>query len=267
MIRVGIGGWNFPPWRGTFYPPGLTQARELGYASRQLTTIEINSTFYGAQRPESFRRWAAETPDDFVFSVKGPRFATNRTRLAEAGPSVERFFASGVLELGSKLGPVLWQLAATKKFEAEDLAGFLDLLPREIDGRPIRHVLEGRHDSFRTPEAVRLLRDRRIPLVFADSDRYPAIPDVTGDFVYARLQRCVEEETTGYAPAALDHWAKRFRVWQSGGQPNDLPPLDPDTAAPAGPRQCFVYFISGAKVRAPAAATALLQRLTESTAP
>src|SRR5580704_8917818 len=157
MIRVGIGGWVFAPWRGTFYPKGLAQARELAHASRCLTTIEINGTFYGAQKPASFRRWAEETPDDFVFSLKGPRFATHRPRLAEAGPSIDRFFASGVLELGEKLGPVLWQLPPNKAFEPEDFAAFLALLPQSLGGRAIRHAVEVRHKSFVAPEFVALM--------------------------------------------------------------------------------------------------------------
>lgn len=260
-IRVGIGGWSFDPWRGTFYPPGVTKKRELEHASRRVTSIEINSTFYGSQRPESFRRWAEETPDDFVFSVKGPRFATNRRVLAEAGDSIDRFFGSGVLELGAKLGPVLWQLAGTKAFDAADLDAFLTLLPREIDGRPIRHVLEPRHTSFQTEEAVALLRRHRVPIVFADSDKYPQIPDVTGDFVYARLQRCREDEIAGYSPEALDDWADYFAKWMAGGFPEALAPISPPEKNIGASRDCFVYFISGAKVRAPAAAEALIARL------
>jgi uncharacterized protein YecE (DUF72 family) len=259
-IRVGIGGWIYEPWRGTFYPPGLPRARELSYAGGRLGTIEINATYYGSQRPESFRRWAGETPDDFVFSVKGTRYATNRQRLADAGPSIERFFASGVLELGDKLGPVLWQLAPTKRFEEQDFAAFLDLLPRQLDARPIRHAIEARHESFRDSQAIAVLRRAQVALVFADSDKYPAIPDVTGDFVYARLQRTAEEEPTGYDAAALDRWAARFGIWSEGRVPEDLPSVGP--AAPAQPPlPSFVYFISGAKVRNPAAAMALIGRL------
>lgn len=259
MIRVGIGGWTYEPWRGTFYPPGLPQAQELRHCGTCLTSIEINGTFYRTQSPASFRKWASETPDGFVFSLKGPRYATNRTRLAEAGESIARFFGSGVTELGPKLGPVLWQFAPIKKFDEADFGAFLDLLPREIEGRPIRHAVEVRHDSFCTPAFFALLRHHRVPVVYADADKFPAIADVTGDFVYARLQSSAEDEPTGYAPAALDQWAQRFRTWANGGEPDDLPRVAPAEGGKV--RDCFVYFISGAKVRAPAAAMAFLERL------
>lgn len=261
MIRVGVGGWTYEPWRGTFYPPGLRQADELGHASRHLTSIEINGTFYRTQTPASFRKWAEETPDDFVFSVKGPRYATNRARLAKAGSSIERFFTSGVTELGPKLGPVVWQLPPTKKFDEDDVAAFLDLLPRLVDGHAIRHALEVRHDSFRAPAFVTLLRRHRVPVVYADSETYPAIADVTGDFIYARLMRAAEGEPTGYAPQDLDAWAERARIWAAGGEPADLPRIGPENAGASKQRECFVYFISGAKIRNPAGATALLERL------
>src|SRR6202047_2840960 len=196
QIRVGIGGWVFAPWRGTFYPKGLAQARELSFASRQLTSIEINGTFYGAQKPASFRRWLSETPDDFVFSVKGPRFATHRRALGEAGESIERFFGSGVLELGDKLGPVLWQFPGTKRFEPEDFGAFLKVLPASIEGRRIRHVVEVSHASFAAPAFIDLLREHGVALALIDSEDRPAIFDLTADFVYARLRRSVEEEPT-----------------------------------------------------------------------
>jgi len=260
MIRVGIGGWVFKPWRGTFYPKGLQQARELEHASRALTTIEINGTFYGSQKPASFQRWAAETPDDFVFSLKGPRFTTHRGVLAEAGPSIERFFSSGVLELKSKLGPTLWQLPPTKSFGPEDFAAFLALLPQSLDGRPIRHAVEVRHPSFCVPEFVALMRKFSVAIVLVDSQAHPMIADVTSNFVYLRLQRTQEEIDTGYPAEAVATWAKRARAWAEGGAPSDLSTL----AAPAGAkpkRDVFVYMISGAKVRAPAAAQALLMKL------
>jgi uncharacterized protein YecE (DUF72 family) len=241
-IRVGIGGWVYPPWRGTFYPPGLPQARELAHASRQVTAIEINGTFYGAQKPASFRRWHEETPEDFVFSVKGPRFATHRSDLAAAAPSIERFFASGVLELRDKLGPILWQFAPWMRFEEAGFAAFLELLPRRLDEREIRHVVEVRHQSFSSPSFADLLRRHRVAVALVDDDNYPAFDEVTGDFLYARLRRCAEQEETGYSADALDGWTDRFRKH-------------------AAQRDCFVYFINGAKVRAPAAAQALLQRL------
>ena len=240
MIRVGIGGWVFKPWRGTFYPQKLPQARELEHASRAVTTIEINGTFYGSQKPESFRRWAAETPDDFVFSLKGPRFTTHR----------------GVLELKSKLGPVLWQLPPNKAFESADFAAFLDLLPQELDGRPIRHAVEVRHASFCVPEFVTLMRRFKVAIALVDSQTHPLIPDPTGDFLYLRLQRTSEEIDTGYAKSDLASWAKRARAFADGGVPADLAPLAP--AAAKAKRDVFIYMISGAKVRAPAAAQALL---------
>jgi uncharacterized protein YecE (DUF72 family) len=243
-IRVGIGGWVFPPWRGTFYPKGLTQARELAHASRQVTAIEINGTFYGAQKPASFRRWHDDTPDDFVFSLKGPRYATHRSDLAEAGPSIERFFNSGVTELRDKLGPILWQFAPFLRFDEASFGAFLDLLPHAIDNRAIRHVVEVRHASFAAPAFADLLRRHEVAVAYIDDAKVPAIDAMTTDFVYARLRRCTEEEPTGYSPGALTAWAERARAWS------------------AGTRDCFVYFINGAKVRAPAAAQALMALLS-----
>ncbi|MGH6769612.1 MAG: DUF72 domain-containing protein [Xanthobacteraceae bacterium] len=259
MIRVGIGGWVYAPWRGEFYPKGLTQARELEHASRQLTSIEINGTFYRTQKPDSFRKWADETPDDFVFALKGPQFATNRRVLAEAGSSIERFFASGVLELESKLGPVLWQMAPFKKFEPDDFEAFLALLPPRVDGKVIRHVVEVRHESFVTPAFIDLLSKHSVAVVLVDSAKHPLFADVTSDFVYARLQRTEEKVKTGYQSAVLDAWAKRARVWEDGGAPDDLQAIGgPPSKAM---RDVFIYMISGAKVRAPAAAMALIERL------
>lgn len=259
-IRVGVGGWTYEPWRGSFFPPGLRRAEELSFASRHLTSLEVNGTFYRTQTPETFRKWAAETPEDFVFSVKGPRYVTNTASLAASGAGIARFFASGVTELGPKLGPILWQFGPNKRFSAEDFAAFLDLLPRESGGVPIRHAVEVRHQSFESPVFIDLLRAARIAVAYADSHEYPAIADVTGNFVYARLQRCSFDEPAGYADAALDAWAKRFRTWAAGGEPDDLPRLG-SPVTDGMPRPCFVYFISGAKPRAPAAALALLARL------
>ena len=259
-IRVGIGGWVFEPWRGTFFPKGLRQASELEYASRKLTTIEINGTFYRTQKPDTFRKWADETPDDFVFSVKGPQFATNRRVLAEAGPSIERFFTSGVLELKSKLGPILWQMAPTKKFDPEDFAGFLALLPAKLDGLAIRHTVEVRHETFLDAAFIDLLRKHAVAPVLVESGKHPMIADVTSDFVYLRLQGTTEKEKTGYAPQALDTWTKRAQTWAAGGVPADLATIA-GASPPKKPRDVFVYMISGAKVRAPAAAMALLERL------
>jgi uncharacterized protein YecE (DUF72 family) len=241
-IRIGIGGWVFPPWRGSFYPAGLRQASELDYASRRLTSIEINGTFYGAQKPASFRRWHDETPDDFVFSVKGPRFATHRRALAESASSVERFFASGVMELGAKLGPILWQFPATTKYEAANFAAFLELLPQKLAGRNLRHVLEVRHDSFADPGFAALLRRHNVALAFIDAENQTAFDEATADFAYLRLKRAEEDVPTGYAPKALGDWLARARKI-------------------AKTRDCFIYVINGAKIRAPAGAMALIERL------
>jgi uncharacterized protein YecE (DUF72 family) len=240
-IRVGIGGWVFPAWRGIFYPPGLPQAQELGFASRRVTTIEINATFYGTQKPASFRRWHDETPEDFVFSVKGPRFVTHRPDLAAAGPAIDRFLASGILELRDKLGPILWQFPPGLPADAGALAAFLDLLPDRIDGRTLRHVVEIRRRNAETVGLGDPLRRHKVALVIGDS---PQQFEITADLIYAHLRHCVEEEPAGYPAEALDAWAGRLRERSA-----------------QGPCDCFVYFISGAKVRAPAAAQALLQRL------
>jgi uncharacterized protein YecE (DUF72 family) len=260
MIRVGIGGWNYTPWRGLFYPKGLAQARELQFASRALTSIEINSTYHRDQKPASFRKWAAETPDDFVFSLKASMFATNRKNLAEGAPSVKRFLESGFTELGSKLGPIVWQFMPTKKFDPEDFAGFLTLLPKEQDGVTFRHALEVRHDSFRTPEFVALAEQHGCAIVVAESDKYPLIADVTADYVYLRLMKSQADLETGYKPAALTQWKKRVQAWSGGGIPDGLPLLA-QKPEKQKPRDVFLYFISGAKERNPAAAMALIEKL------
>jgi uncharacterized protein YecE (DUF72 family) len=258
-IRAGIGGWTYEPWRDNFYPPGLVQKRELEYASRHVTAIEINGTFYRAQKPATYAAWREETPDGFVFSLKAPRYSTERSKLAEAGNAVRGFVFGGIAELGDRLGPVNWQLPERKVFDRDDIAAFFDLLPREIDGRPLRHVIEVRDASFACAAYVALAREHRVATVFTDSSEYPSIADVTGDFVYARL-RCAEaDEPTGYSPKALDAWSRRAEVWSEGGDPEDLPHLA--ELAKSGPRDVFVYFINGAKERAPAAAMALLDRL------
>jgi uncharacterized protein YecE (DUF72 family) len=259
-IYSGIGGWTYEPWRGVFYPKGLPHSQELKYAGTKLTSIEVNGTFYGTMKPASFRKWASEVPDDFVFSLKGPRFAVNRRVLSEAGDSIKRFLGSGVTELGPKLGPLLWQFAPYKKFDEADFGGFLELLPQTYDGHALRHVVEVRHDSFKVPAFIALLRKFDVAVVFAEHETYPAIADVTTDFVYARLQKGDEKLKTGYPPKALDAWAKRAKTWAAGGAPADLPRVD-KTAPPKKPRDAFIYFIHEAKVRAPAAAMALIERL------
>ena len=259
-IRVGVGGWTYAPWRETFYPEGVTQARELEYASRQLTAIEINGTFYRLQKPESFAKWRDATPDDFAFTVKAPRYATIRTVLSDAGESIERFVASGLAELGPKLGAILWQFAPTKRFDAQDLEGFLKLLPREIGRRPVRNALEPRHESFMTPAFVELAKRYGAAIVYSDSDEYPSIGDITADFIYARLQRSEAKVKTGYSAVALDAWAKIARTLARGSEPAEFP----RTTAPVkkgSARDVFVFFINGAKERAPAAAQALIERL------
>ncbi|MGQ4274725.1 DUF72 domain-containing protein [Terrihabitans sp. B22-R8] len=261
-IRVGIGGWTFEPWRGTFFPKGLKHAEELSYASRHTTSIEVNGTFYRTQSPDTFARWADEAPDDFIFSLKAPRFTTNRKVLAEAGESIERFTASGIDRLGPKLGPILWQFAPTKRFDPDDFAAFLALLPEDASGVRLRHAVEVRHETFRDPAFLEVLRPRNVALVYAHSDDYPEIADPTADFIYARLQRTREEEAAGYASSELDAWAERARLWSKGDAPKDLPMIG--KAPKSGAREVFIYFISGAKVRAPAAAQALIARLGES---
>lgn len=260
MIRVGIGGWNFAPWRGTFYPKGLKQADELRYAGEHLTTIEINGTFYRTQSAASFAKWRDETPDDFVFSVKGHRAVVNSRVLAEAGDAIAWFYDSGILALGDKLGPVMWQFAPYRKFDAADFGAFLALLPKERDGRPMRHVVEVRNETFLVPEFVDLLRRHEVAVVYADSDEYPAIADVTAPFVYMRLQRSAEEIDTGYASPELDRWADRAKAFAAGGVPDDLVRFHPDGPV-AAERDVYVYMIAGAKVRAPAAAMALIERV------
>jgi uncharacterized protein YecE (DUF72 family) len=255
-IRAGIGGWTFAPWRGVFYPDKLAHANELNYASRQLSTIEINGTYYRTQKPATFASWAKETPDDFVFTVKAPRFVTNRRVLAEAGDSITRFFDSGVTELGGKLGPLLWQFAPTKKFVPSDFEAFLELLPAKYDGRKLSHAIEVRHSSFCTPSFIALARQKSVAVVFADHATYPAIADVTGDFVYARLQTGNDAVPTAYKPKALEQWATRAKIWAAGGVPNDLNVVDREHEPQRHPRDVFVFFIHEGKVRAPNAAMA-----------
>lgn len=258
-IRVGIGGWTYAPWRDNFYPAGLVQRRELEYASRQLTAIEINGTYYAAQKPATYARWTAETPDGFMFSLKAPRYITERGALAKAISGAAAFVSGGLAEFGDKLGPILWQLPPSRLFDRDDLAAFLDGLPRELNGRALRHVLEVRHDSFRSEDYLVLARGHRIATVFTDSPDYPSFADITGDFVYARLMRS-RAIATGYPDGELDLWAQRAHEWADGGDPTDLPHV----GAPArqgARRDVFAYFISSAKQRNPAAAMSLIERL------
>ena len=241
-IRIGVGGWTFEPWRGSFYPEKLPQKRELAFASGKLTSIEINGTYYGSQKPASFAKWHDETPDNFVFALKGTRFTTNRRVLAEAGPSIERFFASGVMELRDKLGPINWQFMPTKKFDPDDFAAFLKLLPKTVEGRPIRHAVEVRHESFRTPAFTALARDHGVAVVIAGDSEYPQFTDPTAPFIYARIMGTTESEPNGYSDANLDTWADQARRWSAE-------------------RDVFLYVISGFKQRNPAAAMALTERL------
>jgi uncharacterized protein YecE (DUF72 family) len=259
-IRIGVGGWTFAPWRGAFYPDGLPQKRELEYASRKLTSIEINGTYYGSQKPESFAKWHDETPDDFVFALKAPRFATNRRVLAEAGASVERFFTGGVLALKDKLGPINWQFAPTKKFDPADFEAFLKLLPKSVEGRAIRNAVEVRHDSFKSPDFVALARAHGVAIVMAGDSDYPQIADATAPFVYARIMGTSEKEPNGYPKPALALWAERARAFAAGKPPAGLLTATPHKADKTA-RDVFLYVISSAKIRNPAAAMALIERL------
>jgi uncharacterized protein YecE (DUF72 family) len=241
-IHVGVGGWTFEPWRGVFYPQGHPQKKELEFASRKLGSIEINGTFYSTFKPESWAKWRADTPDGFVFSVKAARFCTNRKVLADAADSIRRFAQQGMHELGDRLGPINWQFMATKKFDPVDMRNFLKLLPRKAGKLTLRHALEVRNDSFKDERFYELARKHRVAIVFADDEKYPAIDEATTDFTYVRLMRTRENIKTGYAAKDLTAWAERARIWAKRGD-------------------VFVYFISGAKVRNPAAAQALIKRL------
>ncbi len=244
-IHIGIGGWDFDPWRGTFYPQGLARTKQLHFASRQLSAIEINATFYKLQRPDLFERWAAEVPDGFVFALKGSRFCTNRKALGEAGESIERFCGQGLTRLGAKLGPILWQLAATKKFDPEEIAAFLALLPKEQEGLPLRHAIEASHESFRDARFAALCRDAGVAVCQVDQGDGVPDPDPAAPFVYARLKAAREEEPEGYSSDELDAWAGRAEQWAKRGRP------------------VFMFVINGAKVRAPAGAIGLIARISK----
>lgn len=260
-IRTGIGGWTFDPWDDSFYPSDLPKKRQLEYASRQLTAIEVNSTYYSSQKPATFAKWAADVPEDFVFSLKASRFCTNRKSLAEAGPSVEKFLHQGIEELGAHLGPILWQFMGTKKFDAEDFEAFLSLLPKTLNGQPLRHVVEPRHESFLVPEFIDMLRRHGVAAVCADHPDYPMFVDPTADFVYARLQRGTDETVTCYPPNELDDWALRLKAYADGGVPEDLPLVAKDHPAERKPREVFAFLITGGKVNAPRGAVELKKRV------
>jgi len=245
-VRIGIGGWTYEPWRGTFFPEKLPKTRELEHAAGRLTAIEINATYYGRQKPETFAKWAAAVPDGFRFAVKASRYCTARKRLADGADSVALFLEQGLERLEDRLGPILWQLPATKAFDREDLARFLALLPAEIDGRPARHALEARHASFQDPAFVTLMRDHGMAIAHVDRGDGPAIADPTADFAYARLEGAVEPEAAGYPADALDHMATVARDWAKPG------------------RDVFLFCIAGAKIRNPAAAEALIARINAS---
>ncbi len=260
-LRFGIGGWTFEPWRGVFYPDGLRQADELNYAATHLTAIEINGTYYSSFKPDSWAKWRASTPEGFKFAVKASRFSTNRKVLADGGESVERFLNQGLSELGDRLGPILWQFANSKKFDAADFEGFLKLLPAQQDGLPLAHVLEVRHPTFQDPAFIALARKYGATVCLADHNTYPMIADVTGDVVYARLQTGSDDEPTAYKPPDLNAWVDRLKTYAQGGAPGDLTFADAANPAPAKPRDVYAFVIHEGKVRAPAAAMAMIERV------
>lgn len=263
-IRVGIGGWVYPEWRGLFYPPDLKQSSELAYASRHVTAIEINGTYYGSQKPSSFESWADAVPDDFKFSVKASRYATNRRVLAESGDSINRFVHSGIERLGDKLGPLLWEFARTKVFDPADFEAFLQLLPRKVGTLDLRHVLDVRHPSFAVPDFVALARRYGVAIVFTDAPDLPNIGDRTADFVYIRCMEAQASLPEGYSDAALDAIALTARACASGERAANLPYIEATPTEPVQPaRETYVYMINGAKERAPAAAMAVLSRLAK----
>jgi uncharacterized protein YecE (DUF72 family) len=261
-IRTGIGGWTFDAWEGTFYPEKLAKKRQLEYASSKLSVIEVNGTYYGSQKPETFAKWASEVPDGFIFSLKASRFTTNRKILAEASESIDKFLNQGLVELGDHLGPLLWQFAPTKKFEPDDFEAFLKLLPEKLEGLPLRHVVEVRHDSFKVPEFVALLEKYNIAPVCADHFDYPMIADVTADFVYARLQKGSDDIPNCYAEDDMDAWAGRLKTWAAGDVPADLPLMDDGRKVKKEPRDVFAFFIHEGKVNAPQGAMAMAKLLT-----
>jgi uncharacterized protein YecE (DUF72 family) len=287
-VRIGVSGWTYPPWRGVFYPKGVRQKRELEYAASQFDTLEINGTFYGMQWPDAFADWAAQVPDDFVFAVKGSRYITHMKRLRDAATPLANFFASGLLRLGPKLGPVLWQFPPNFRFDADRIEPFLKLLPHDTEAaarlgrkhddrlkapawlkvdakRRLRHAFEIRNDTFRCKEFIELLRRYDVALVCADTVEWPLLMDLTSDFVYCRLHGSQELYASGYDDEALDVWADRVVVWANGGEPRDAERID--GRARRQPRDVFVYFDNDAKVRAPFDAKALTERVGRLLAP
>ena len=284
-IRIGISGWRYARWRGTFYPTGLAQRRELAYAGRCFPSVEINGSFYSLQRPESYQSWHDETPDDFVFAVKGPRFVTHMKRLRDCEQALANFFASGVLRLGEKLGPILWQLPPTLRFDDAVLDAFLSSLPRDTEAalalarkrdttlmhgrtdlsidrkRPLRHALEMRHPSFCDPSCMKLLRKHKVGVVVADTaGKFPYLEDVTADFVYLRLHGDAQLYASGYSDHALDRWGERIAAWAAGGEPSDAQRVGP-RASKRARRDVYCYFDNDMKVHAPFDARGLMQRL------
>ena len=284
-IRIGISGWRYRPWRGTFYPPGWPHARELEYAARHVSSVELNGSFYSLQRPESYQAWYDAVPADFTFAVKGGRFITHMKRLANVETPLANFFASGVLRLREKLGPILWQLPPSMAFDEARLDAFLALLPRDTGAaaararrhdrrvagrawtrpgprRPVRHALEVRHESFRDPRFVALLRRHGVALVVADTaGRWPLMEDVTADFVYVRLHGESELYVSGYTETSLAAWAARVRAWAAGRAPREARLTAPPAVGRRAGRDVFVYFDNDAKVHAPFDATALAAQL------
>jgi uncharacterized protein YecE (DUF72 family) len=257
-IRIGVGGWVFEPWDQSFYPARLPKKRQLEFMSRAMTAIEVNGTYYGSQKPDTFAAWRDETPDDFVFALKGPRFATNRRVLAESGSSVERFVTGGITRLGAKLGPINWQFLPTKAFDPADFAAFLDLLPAQHDGIALRHAVEVRHPSFAVPEFVDLCRTRGVAIVLAGDSDHPLIADATAPCVYARIMGTTEANPDGYPDTARDTWADRARCWADGSGDGGLPRIGSGDAVA---RDVFLFVIGGAKQHNPAAAQALIRRV------
>lgn len=282
-IRVGISGWRYIPWRGSFYPKKLIQKRELYYASRTINSIEINGSFYGFQTPKSYTNWYNETPADFMFSVKGPRLITHINRLQDVETPVADFFASGLLELDEKLGPILWQFPPSFKFDKTQFRNFLKLLPRntheaeacaknasseikynsikKIALRPLRYCVEIRNESFRTPEFINLLREFNIALVCADTaGRWPQMEDITSDFVYMRLHGDAELYKSGYSPKALDYWYRRIKIWSEGKEPDDAKRVEKPTDHNRKSRDVYCYFDNTEKLWAPYDARKILEK-------